>query len=223
MKNLFKFCLVTAMIFLPFSCNQDSMDADTGVESFNKSGNSKKSAIVLDHTFAPIQGTSSILHRNKNGITVNFKTKGLIPGNAYTLWWVIWNNPEECLTPNACGDDADFGNALLVKPEVLYAAGHVVGGSGIGNFSAHLNLNDDSGSVNDLFGLPPAGGLLETQEAEVHLVLRSHGVAQPGMIPDQIHSYLGGCTDSGGFGPDSSVEGYCRDIQAAIHAPIILK
>ena len=81
-------------------------------------------------------GASSKLTRNANGITVNLKTSGLIPGNVYTMWFVIFGE--------------DPGPPVLVT----YAAGHVVGQSGKGNFSAHL-------SVGDIFDNPLTG--------EVHL------------------------------------------------------
>ncbi len=193
MKNLFKYCLVAIMIFLPFSCDQDSIDADTGVESFNKSANKKSSVNVSDHMHNPIEGTSSTIHRNKKGITVNFKTDGLIPGNAYTLWFVV------------------FGDAPG-PPSSTHAAGHIVGGSGKGNFSGHLSLGDifDNGEV---FNNPLT--------AEVHMALRTHGPAQPGMISDQIHTIDGGCTSGFPSGPslnpDSDVVGYCSNIQVAIH------
>ena len=83
---------------------------------------SKNSVPVVDHTFTVILGTSSTLHRDKNGLTANFKTKELITGNAYTLWWVIWNNPENCLTPGSRIDQdlnpANFG--LILESNLLF-------------------------------------------------------------------------------------------------------
>ncbi len=217
MKNLIKFYLLI-MILVPFSCNKDSLNgASDGIESFNKSANNKSTVDVFSPFLGDVLG-SSILHRSKNGITVNFQTSGLIPGNAYTLWWVIWNKPENCAVPGACLEP-DFGNAANIKIDVLYATGHIVGNSGIGNFSTELKVGDISGSLG-AFG--PSYGLMDPQKAEVHLVLRSHGPAQPGMIDDQIHTISGGCNpvySPPGFGPDPNISGACRDIQAAIHPP----
>ncbi|MEN8125994.1 MAG: hypothetical protein ABFR32_12800 [Bacteroidota bacterium] len=219
-KNL-TFILTGFFIFIFSSC-EDSIDLQNDeIDNIaqSKSVNSKNTVPA----FSPIVGLdpngTSTLHRNENGITVNFKTDGLTPGYAYTLWWVIWNNPENCTVPGAC-TDADFANADLVNVEVLFAAGHVVGNNGIGNFSAHLNLNDDSESINALFGLPSAGGLLNAQKAEVHLVLRSHGPKIPGMVNEQINSYVGGCDDPFAFPPFTEIpdeNGECGDIIAAIH------
>ena len=105
----------------------------------------------------------------------------------------------------------------------LYAAGHVVGKSGVGNFSGRLNAGDDSKSINVLIGFPAAGGLQSgnTYSAEVWLVLRSHGPAIPGEVNEQISGYFGGCTtyfDSFTEIPDEV--GECGDFEFAIHSPV---
>jgi len=192
MKNLIKLCLVAIIILLPFSCTQDSID---GIKNFNKNENSKASVIVEerpdgfpDGDWLVVEGASSTLKRNENGITVNFKTNGLIPGNAYTLWWIV------------------FGE-VPGPPASLYATGHVVGASGTGNFSAHLSASSE-------FNNP--------QTAEVHMVLRTHGPAVPGVVNEQIGEYNGGCVVKLPFGPgriwpDSDEVGRCADIQVAKH------
>lgn len=159
----------------------------------------------------------STLHRNSTGITVNFKATDLQPGHAYTIWWVIWNKPENCGDRFEC-TDADFANADNVMVEVLYAGGHVVGNSGKGNFSARLNENDSDGTINPLFGLPEYGGLLDAEHAEVHVVLRSHGPMVPGIVNEQIGSYGGGCdVDLGLFSEIPDAVGECADIYASVH------
>jgi len=173
MKNLIKFCLVAIMILLPFSCDQDSSDiTSSGVESFNKS-DSKSTAEV--HHGVPFSGNivgSATLHRSKNSITGNIKTSGLTPGNAYTVWIIIFH----------AGD---------VFIDVLYGTGHVIGGNGKANFSVHLNEGDISGTL-----LPPEAnpvGLTDAKSEGIHLLIRDHGPAIPGAIDDQIHTVYGSC------------------------------
>lgn len=181
--------------------------------------NTKSTADIYNVVTGDMIGEST-LHRNGNGITVNFKTTGLMPGHAYTLWWVVWNKPEECATPGACVE-SDFANALDVEVQLLYAAGNLAGNNGKGNFSAHLKENDDSGSVHELFGLPSFGGLQDAHKAEIHAVLRSHGPKIPGKVNEQINSYEGGCVVN--FAPFSEIPdeaGECGDIIAAIHTPL---
>jgi hypothetical protein len=182
--------------------------------------NSKSTADIFNVVTGDMIGKST-LHRNGNGITVNFKTSGLMPGHTYTLWWVIWNKPENCETPGACGLDDFMERALDVEVELLYAAGSVAGNNGKGNYSAHLKENDNSTSVHELFGLPSFGGLQNADTAEIHAVLRSHGPKIPGQVNEQINSYEGGCIVN--FPPFTEIPdeaGECGDIIAAIHAPL---
>jgi hypothetical protein len=222
MENSIKLCLIAMMLF-SISCSDetlnDSIPSSQDLDNFSRSNNS--SSDVINEITHKIVGTS-ILHRKKDRITVNFKTTDLTPGYTYTLWWVIWNNPQECAVPGAC-IDTDFGNAAAVGVDVLYATGLLANNSGIGNFSASLNVDDDSESMNAIFGLPLAGGLQSgnTNSAEVHLVIRSHGPAIPGMVDDQIGGFFGGCSTF--FDPFTEIpdaEGECGDIEAAIHSPV---
>jgi len=210
-----KFGMALLLIFA-FSCSKESDSEE--LKGVSAKASSKQTAAIGG--LGGITGTAT-LHRNKNGITVNFKAEGLFPG-AYTIWWVIWNNPEDCATPNECAD-SDFGS---VEVEVLYAAGNVVGNNGKGNFSGHLNAGDVSGSINDLFGLPAAGGLQagNTFNAEVHIVLRTHGPKVPGLVNEQIGSYAGGCDTPFLIPPFTAYPdeiGQCADIAAAIFAPVL--
>jgi hypothetical protein len=88
-------------------------------------------------------------------------------------------------TPFVCLD-SDFAIADLVEVEVLYATGLIAGANGIGKFKVSLREGDDSGSINDIFGLPTANGLHNDRTAEVHLVVRDHGPGIPKEIPAQI-------------------------------------
>lgn len=196
MKNVIKLCMVVMMMF-SISCSNEPITEiiNASQDDANLSRTMQSSVAILEKpgdVIMEIPGASSTLHRSKNGLTVNFSTNGLIPGNAYTMWWVI------------------FGDAPGPPILVTYAAGHIVGGSGTGNFSSHL-------SVGEIFNTPLT--------AEVHLVLRSHGPAQPEMMPDQIQTINGGCTSGFPSGPilrpDSDVVGYCGNIQVAIHPKVV--
>lgn len=209
---------VTAIVILFSSCHTEDQEANEEFLTANLKV-SKETVEVFNPILGMVTGAAT-LHRNGNGITVNYKTTGLMQNHAYTLWWVIWNKPENCDGP--C-DDADFFIADQVEVDVLYGGGHVVGASGKGNFSATLKAGDDSGSINDLFGLPPAGGLQvgNTMAAEVHMVLRSHGPAVPGLVNEQIGSYEGGCeVDLPPFTDIPDEIGECGDMEFAIFLPV---
>ena len=225
MKTNIKF-LFTLLILFAFSCSQETTldPLPIDLDGVSAKASSKQTAPIggLDG----ITGTST-LHRNKNGITVNFKAKNLKPG-AYTIWWVIWNNPMECGDPEILEPcvEADFGKAGDVGVEVMYAGGHVVGNNGKGNFSAHLNAGDDTPeSMNTSFGFPSVGGLAvgNTFDAEVHIVLRTHGPKVPGLVNEQISSYGGGCDTPFLIPPFTAYPdeiGQCADIAAAVFVPV---
>ena len=144
-----------------------------------------------------VPGASSTLHRSPNGVTINIKTSQLEPGDAVTVWWVIFNNPEECI--DGC-NGPDLG-VPAVEASALYTAGNVIGGNGKGNFSGHLQEGDTTGA---LFG----PGLIDSQKAEIHMIVRTHGAAIPGLIPEQIQTFGGGCEIN-----------TCSDVQFSVHLP----
>jgi hypothetical protein len=226
MKNLVKLSYLI-LFSIAISCTQDSTLDMENLNGVSAKANVKSTIDIIDGVAffsgeTPVIFGTSTLHRSKNGITVNFKAEDVIPG-AYTIWWVIWNYPEECDGgPGACGSDADFEvHPDDVGVDVLYAGGHVVGNNGKANISGHLKAGDTSGTI---WGRPEMEelGLLvgNTFNAEVHVVLRSHGPAVPGMVNEQISSYGGGCeTNLAPFSDYPDELGECGDIAFSIHPP----
>jgi hypothetical protein len=160
--------------------------------------------------FSVVPGSSSRLMTSDSGAHMTIKTSDLAPGDAITVWWVVFNNPELCSNPipdpdggadiSACGegDLLPYGGDLDIESSALHAAGHIIGGRGKGNFAGYLAVGDDSGA---LFG----PGLLQAKTAEIHLVVRGHGPKIPGLVDDQIHTFDGGCDDN-----------VCGDLQFSI-------
>jgi len=156
-------------------------------------------------------GTSTIT-RTMGGVSITNHTTGLTPGDAVTNWFVVFNNPENCIVPGECSDDdiLAFIGSLAGDPQnpvgidVLFATGHVVNGNRT-SFAAHLAVGDTSGS---LFG-PFSVGLQDPFKAEVHSIVRSHGPAISGLVHAQISSVDGGC--------DPVTDEPCEDVQAAAH------
>jgi hypothetical protein len=210
-------------------------------------GNRPTSAEASDHvspspvfwTFAgAVPGGSSQLVRTNTGISAQLSTAELTPGQAMTLWFIVFNNPLECVSgPYDCGP-ADLGMNRAAKGDFVLATGHVIGDSGTATFAGHLNTGDVSGS-----GLPelPGGcvpgydgcggpvGLLNPEGALVVLAVHSHGPALTGQgLVSQIGSYLGGCevvvgTVPGGFaasaGEVPDALGECATFQVSPHMP----
>jgi hypothetical protein len=151
----------------------------------------------------------SALVRTDDGVSMTFHTTGLTPGTAATVWWVFFNNPSACrlgMFGATCGL-GDLANPE-VQASVQFAAGHVIGGEGVANYGGHFSVG--ATPVCAGFGLPCAG-LLDARRADVHLVVRTHGPAIPGLVDEEISSFNGGCLTG-----EPNV-GLCRNLQASVH------
>jgi len=205
----------------------DTTDLETYTQSFdgeaNKNANHQVSAVSRFDDSSEVEGAEATLLRTHNNVRMTIKTTDLDPHDTYTVWWVIFNNPEEC--DDGCGEPDLFNDA--VGGSVLYAAGHVLGANGKGNFAGSLREGDLSGCQPpwEAFDLELIGGdgeldmcrngLVKPQDAEIHLVVRSHGEKIPGMVNDQINTFAGGCTAETSFGAaDGPNE--CEDQQFAM-------
>jgi hypothetical protein len=175
--------------------------------SFAAQGATKDTSNVYNFPGPPSStavGTSELI-RTPNGIKLTVQTSELTAGNAYTVWFVIFNNPDEC--EDGCNEDD-----LLFNPDVAgtlaYAMGHVVGDNGDATFSAHLSEGDTSKYPTDFpVEVNPDVGLVDSQSAEIHIVVRDHGPTIPGLVSEQILSFSGGCDIN-----------TCADVQFAVHA-----
>jgi hypothetical protein len=158
------------------------------------------SPVTLFMTTTVVPEAWSALVRNDNGVAATVNTSGLAPGSAATLWWVFFNNPAACV--GGC-DGPDLANPA-VQGSVQFAAGHVIGGAGVANYGTYITEGDTSGCAAPSL---PCNGLLDSRAAEVHLIIRTHGQALPGLIDEQIHSFNGGCNP------------ICANVQASAHLP----
>ena len=158
----------------------------------------------------------SIVKRSIDNIAVSYSASDLIARHTYTLWWVVFDQPSKCSPDPAdisstpvCGEDdvvdAMEGGANEPEVTILGAAdGAVASEWGHKNFRGILARGDDSTSI---FG----DGLDNPTTAEIHLVLRSHGEAIPGLVREQITTFNGGCD------PGQPNEGLCHDVQFSVH------
>ncbi|HEX6386598.1 MAG TPA: hypothetical protein VF177_18150 [Anaerolineae bacterium] len=206
-----------------FSPPSDAMGAETEpavttvpVETFKWFGTNPNIGTL-------IEGTESTLVRMPHGVYMTFKTSGLTPGDAVTIWWVIYNKPENC-SNGECGLDdvfmADESGQILFNesgaplPNMdareavgfssLRADGKVIENNGSADFRGHLPIGD----VTESYAGP---GLLDPMNAEFHLLARTHGPAIPGSTHLQLNSDWGGCPEKW--------KDPCADLQAAVHRP----
>lgn len=148
-----------------------------------------------------VGASAATLVTGPSGATLSLRTAELDRG-AYTVWWVVFNQPEHCTDPFDPAFECGSGDLFApgVDASVLYAAGNVVGGSGRTGFGARLGVDDDREA---LFG----PGLTNPTQGEIHVVVRTHGPVIAALVDEQIHSFNGGCD------PRQPNEGMCEDMQ----------
>jgi len=226
--------LLTLPLILTFGCTKEDLYSllhghddhkkpivqHAEVEVFMPAGKfgGEKNVLKPGTTFPPIDGGHATLRRGYDYIQFNLHTTGLPPG-AYTIWYVIFNDPSSC--SEGCGEN----DLLLPKTGVVWATGKVVGENGIGNFRDKLYVGErrDPGTQEAVLGEALESPLYDPKGAEVHLIVKYHGPASddPHVLYEQTHTILGSCGpedgansfDAGDFGIQ------CFDPQAAIFFP----
>ena len=120
-------------------------------------------------------------------MVMEFATSGLEPNAPYTTWWVVFNNPEKC--SDACNEDDIFnadGN-LNINPDanisILFADGAMSDAEGNVNFNAILPEGRTLGQV------VVGPGLVDASSAEVHPVVRAHGLTDLARLYEQISTF----------------------------------
>ena len=183
------------------------------LSAFQPAGDHGGGVLTPGTMYPPTHSSSSKLVRHMDWLQFSIHTSGLPPG-AYTVWWVIVNDPSECsATPCTILD-------IVFNPDteaaVFWATGGIVLENGIGNFSDRTHVGELPGGDGQIFQ-PGPGGLQNPMGAEVHLIVKYHGPASddPEVLYEQTHTLLGSC-DSGA---NAQPNGQCFDPQAAVHLP----
>jgi hypothetical protein len=158
-------------------------------------------------------GGTSYMTRLEDTVLLTLEATGLNPGDAITLWWVVFNNPAGC-TGGVCGDDEfddDTGAALAAAGAAVgNASGNVVKSDGSLEFGAtlHQGMNDPEHQVIFNAYFDDNGSILtaEPSAAEIHLIVQSHGKGRGGKkLREQLAYFEANCTPA------------CADVQFAVH------
>lgn len=136
-------------------------------------------------------GNSNVI-QPKDKVILKLKTAELEEQKAATLWLVVFNKPGNCDGP--C-DEPDLFNPAT-ESDVLYSDSRIIQKSGKATYTGKREVGDNSGSLFNIIGLP-SPGLKDSQNAELHLVIRSHGQLIEGMIRSMITTFNGGCNFDG--------------------------
>jgi hypothetical protein len=150
-----------------------------------------------------VYGSATMLVRTREDVTATIHTSGLTPGNVYTAWMGIFNDPRFCSTRPCSSVD-------LMNPQVqgslLGMGGKLVGADGVASFGEVRAVGDTTNARPGFAG----PGLQDTRRAEIHLVVRDHGSASldPATFLAQLTTFNGGCPPNA-----------CGNVQAVVHRP----
>ncbi len=107
------------------------------------------SPVVTMDAAASVVGSSTVT-RTGSGISMSLHTTRLPAGDAVTIWWMVFNHPDACISGATAGGPrcgmADMGNPAA-DLSVLYAAGHVIDDSGVADFGGRLAVDDADGAI----------------------------------------------------------------------------
>jgi len=227
--RVFKLCaLLTGAIALGVA--PLSADQKMPVQVFMPAGN--QGGILVPGTFyPPSDGAYGRLKRKKDRLEFEIKTDGL-PAGAYTVWWVAFNKPANCIGP--CDAMDVFLNAEAVGPSSFYSTGLIVEDEGEGLGSACFR---DVHFLDEYRGAPIVknfvpGPEIDPMRAEIHLVIKYHGpaievdlsggmndsaIADAYLLNDQTTTLLGNCENANGFlPPNPAFPLQCFDPQVVI-------
>jgi len=158
------------------------------------------------------------LVRRHDGVSFSIRTAHLRPHHAYTVWFVVINNPSACTATPCSGPD------IVLNPDtdsqVTYGGGHVSGGNGRAGFGGAFQAGPIEGWL-------PGGGLWDPMTAEIQLVINDHGSLLPAYMPEMTHTYRAGCTDASipGIFPETALAdgtpgpNACQLYQVAVFEP----
>ena len=141
-------------------------------------------------------------------VRANVISRALEPNYAYSIWWAVFNNPQYCVEPDHCSinDLERFGGDPRVNASVFWGGGIVADGDGNGSVSLELRCGR---TERELFAGSKNYGLRDITTAEIHVVLRSHGLAgATGSLLEQLGKADSACP-----------EPTCLNVFASIHRP----
>lgn len=172
-----------------------------------------ESVEISDHT---VFGTdevvdgATILVRDfvNEEVRASVSTQALETNTAYSIWWAVFNRPQYCRQAYACTtrDLEIFGGDPRVRASVFWAGGFVSDDFGTANMSMTLIPGR---TTRELFAQSKAYGLRNLRDAEIHVVLRSHGpTGVAGTVAEQIGTATLACPEDG-----------CQNVFASVHVP----
>lgn len=191
--------LFAAIGFVTLGWLPAAADQKSDIHEYHPAGDI--GALLPPGTFyPPLEAGDGRLKRKKDSLEVEINTSGL-PAGAYNLWWVIFNNPENCDGP--CNPPDLFNPA--VEGSVFFATSGIVedegDGLGSGLFRDVHFVGEYRGAkgIQDIIPIDDPGAPIDPKNAEVRILILYHGPVSddPYTLHDQLTTFLGSCVEGG--------------------------
>lgn len=130
-------------------------------------------------------GDEGTLTRTAQAVEFEVDATNLVPGHAYTAWWIVFDKPQFC--DGECGPPGpdDMANPKT-RGSVFNGGGAVADESGEATFSNRLLRHETRpAGVGD-------GSVDNTLKAALHVVFKSHGIAETDPTELDIQLTTGG-------------------------------
>ncbi len=167
----------------------------------------------------PVAGSSGRAEVYRDRATIKVRAKGLVPGHTYTMWVVYFSDSTLCTDLGSGNVGCNGEDLTAAGGGVIWGDGDTAGRSGKVTFNALLNTGDSADNV----GPPPPFAKAPYEAGpnnEFHVVIRSHGPQIPGLVDEQVTTFLGGCFFNVGPLPEEKGDfrvplapGECGDVQ----------
>ena len=143
--------------------------------AFAREPSSFEAVDMLDLTAGNVPTTgAATLTRTRQSLNVHIVTTGLLPGNLYTVWFVLFHKPENCV--DGC-NGPDLGAA---DGAVIFGSSFVADSIGGGTVDASLDAGQlaEGRFYNPALGdrLRPGHGMT----VETHMVVAGHNIPAAG-------------------------------------------
>jgi len=146
------------------------------------------------------------LSRTAQDIAFEITATDLVPGHAYSMWWIVFEKPQFC--EDGC-NGPDLANRL-VRGSVFNGGGAEANWKGEATFADAVPRHD----TGDRF-VVTGGGIKNTLKAEIHLVIKSHGEAEADPADLLLQTTTPGAFCNLPVGPAQGPPG-CKDVGAVV-------
>jgi hypothetical protein len=147
---------------------------------------------VLTFTDLRLKKGAGTLLRKADSVELRFQMIGLDRKAAYTLWWIIFNEPDMCMAGGVgvCGE-TDVMPDGPADAGVRNAGAFITGTDGTANITAELDVGPAPTG-------PAAAGFGELKDsvgAVIHIVVQTHDRPLKGSVAEQMTIPGAACND----------------------------